>query len=690
MLMPDRSSWSVRLGPSAPATASEFVVLVPDGGDLDSGFEAVRTRLSDPRGLSVRLVGRGATVPDRWPPWLRRCAGSVTLTEIDAYLPGDRAPLLECITAKGKEYVARVFEGVLPGVDGGKAMWATFATRLLLSTYAAWPLVCGLAHHHSRDSILCVRPDWVGFDALRRLVASQGGVVDALPRRRSARLPFTLRLASSVVAMAVAATGLRSVEFLKERRSRIRLKELRASVNHRSVRAEPAIWIGVLGDWPYSCRHVIESLGPLVRARGERLGVILQGSLAAGRQAGSSLGPKSSREVFPTLDEPALSGIVSAVEQCVAAETLSSFLLNVAGSLRATFRAGARLARHGPRLDLGDMTIDLADAIPALSRLVTIDLLRAREALLATRTMVRARAWDGASIVWSHAGHANVTVPDLALQSAGANTFELVHGAFPDRVHVITYGHSNCTTRIAWSEAESACLAPVARHQRCVGGYVPRPLPPGRPPRKPDGPIRVLALTAYAHGFAPSVPDPRAFECYQRAFFEGLATAVDECGEVVDLRWRPHPSDHDEKVRATARAYPKLGISISHKIRPLQEDLEWADVLVSAWSSAVLEALWHPIPLLIHKIPLIEGSCVLAAFHPDRVFEGAHDLPLRFRACLAAVRSGGQATLRAEAVLRQHLFGPTGAAKPLSDLLWPPDAPLAPGQGGAFLTVRVG
>jgi hypothetical protein len=333
-------------------------------------------------------------------------------------------------------------------------------------------------------------------------------------------------------------------------------------------------------------------------------------------------------------------------------------------------------------LRLGPVPVDLAAALPQLARSATIDVLRARETRRAARALASRYDFRGARIVWPHASLVNVAVPDVELQRAGAITHELVHGALAEAIDHLTFERTASTVKILWTELEATCLAAYEPDQQQRGGYVPRPLPPRRPPRQrsADEPIRILVLSNYLS--TPPGLDSMPFLCYQPALMHAVEVATRACRRPLELRWRPHPSDDPTLVAETARQHVALGLVVSHGSGAplLADDLSWADVLITSVSTSIVEALAHPIPILVHDIPSFETLGILGAVAEQRRFRNATELETRLPACLDAL--GGAEALAPEAALRRRLFGPTGEPRSLRELFWPPSSGEAEAEAG--------
>jgi hypothetical protein len=639
---------------------------VPPEAPLDVGFDQAKQHALADGDQKVRVIGCGITLRQNWPDWVGRSKG-VCLTELDAYLPCERAPLMNELESGLREWLASVFDGAIDAAKPERTLWASAMLRLFQPAFASWPLVRGLAHVHGQARVICTDANWVGGAALSRLIDAAGGTFAYLqPPSQKSGFPFRLGLWGA--ATAVAAVCFRAYEYWKERPSRERLRGLR-----QTARDAPETWIGIFGDWPRAARHVVEGVGHAARLRGERIGVLLYGSLQPGLRQEDDTHGHTGSVVFPALEQPALQGIIGAVDQCASVETARALVDNAARSIVRSARVLVRIVRRGRIVNLGDMSFDLLPQIPALARLATFDVLRGNETAGATRSMLRRRSFEGARVVLPHASLITEAVPDLLLQEAGATTYDLIHGSLYDALDVHTIGRTNSSLKVLWTEGEARVYAPLTGHQKTVGGYVPRARSTSRGApriRRAPGPPRILALTNYALGGTNGDKPPRML-CYQYAFFEALSGAIRSYPRPTELRWRPHPSDNRQHVEATATRHASLNMSLSLEPDGLPKEFVWADVVLTSISSTIAEALDYSLPILVHEIPFFDSAGVLSFFSSERLFCHADDLGPKLRDCLDAIDAESPDTLLHELALQSELFGPSRKPKPLDQLLWP-------------------
>jgi hypothetical protein len=122
----------------------------------------------------------------------------------------------------------------------------------------------------------------------------------------------------------------------------------------------------------------------------------------------------------------------------------------------------------------------------------------------------------------------------------------------------------------------------------------------------------------------------------------------------LDFRWRPHPAEIPELVD---RAYAGLEDVKLSKGRPLEEDLEWADLIVSAHSSAAVQAMFVGLPVFVHLRPEMVDSPFTAYASESRAFRSAPEAVERIVPCLRALANDDPDVLAPEHQARLALVG---------------------------------
>jgi hypothetical protein len=259
-------------------------------------------------------------------------------------------------------------------------------------------------------------------------------------------------------------------------------------------------------------------------------------------------------------------------------------------------------------------------------------------------------------------------VPERVLAHLGVATAEYVHGLGGDAWHGIA--ESQVGTRFVWTNTDAAGLRPTGQRTVVAG------LPTAPPQVGTPGHRNILILTNYFH--RELVVPHGGTKCapYQRellAIPERLRTAVPDWP--LEFRWRPHPAEMPELVR---RAHAELQDVELSQARTLEEDLAWADIVVSAHSSAAAQAIFVGLPVFVHLRPELVGSPFTAYVSESRAFQSAQEAADGIVPCLRALAHQDSEALAPE---RQAQKALVGGPKPrrLFDAVseWTPDSHVA-------------
>jgi hypothetical protein len=588
-----RARYTVELGPSS--IDDDCAVLVGAPRTALSEVVARARPLLETLDGPVRLVANGVTLVEQHPEWLRAWARSpLRLTELDCYLPDDRAAAVTALNATLARWLDETLAPVLPdGVAPSTVFWSSACDRFFDTWADDWVRAAAVCEAHAGARIIALVPEWHGSGT----IAALGGEA-----RRRSRFPSLLR-PLAVAAVGGAALVRRVHQFVRERSTRAELAR-----RQRALRGEPApdTWIGVVASWPRASRPVLEGFAVDARRAGARVGVLVLHSLEAGLRTSEVSGPRRDA-LLPVLDDDALAGAVARVDQAVSATTTGELIASLARGAAAVGRVAWR-ARRWPRFELGGVARDADWPLAPVAKLLSVEVLRVVEAADATRRLFARHDFAGATVVYPHITQANDCVGNQLLQRAGARTVELVHGISSERWHVGA-ARTFTTVKALWSQPEAAVLAKHTPGQLLVGGYMPRAAPVCIVRASRGGrPLRVLVASSYLSvGWA---LDPMTREHYQAPLLadvlDGLR-AHDATGS--DVRWRPHPGDDPHRIASTLARFPSLKRSGS---ATLEEDLAWCDLLVTSLSSVAIEGLRWDVPVFVHEIPLWDPSSYIA------------------------------------------------------------------------------
>jgi len=120
------------------------------------------------------------------------------------------------------------------------------------------------------------------------------------------------------------------------------------------------------------------------------------------------------------------------------------------------------------------------------------------------------------------------------------------------------------------------------------------------------------------------------------------------------FRWRPHPADDPIEVQ---KAYQGLhNVELSSR-SSLQEDVEWADILISCFSSAIFESLMADAPIFLHLIPDTGVLPIAQCFDASRTFFWAEEIVRPFSECIHLLDARNRNALAPERRACRAVFG---------------------------------
>lgn len=619
----------------------QTVFLVPPGSSLSVGFEMAERALHE--GTTVQLVGVASTLPSTWPDWVRSRAG-LKLTELGAYQVRSRieasAPLRRALA----EWCDEVFDGIVEGVPGSEIIYSSAAARLVQHTMNTCALVEGLAAVHADDHVVYTNDEWPGLVLLDEM-REKGDLTEY--RALSARLiPETLAgiavaLARKIRERINAAPALRKLSELRD-----------------EEKEAPSVWLGVIADWPRINAYLLEALArPLSRER-TPFGIVLLQSFGIGTRSEEDMRVDGSdlwSGLGPFRDD--LRG--RTVEQAVMPEGAWPLARAVLGAVAASVRATTRVVRRGPWIgSRPGARVCLRGRERELAKLMSMDVVRARLAAAAAAEIARKRSFDGVPVVFSASNMDALAAVERVLHRAGARTAEFTHGIGADAWHGTA--ETRADVRFVWTRTDALALAPLGRPIRVAG----LPVPLMR--RSPTEASRVLLLTNYFHRdlMAGGGPDRAALQGELLGMPALLRAAAPELG--LEFRWRPHPAELDGMVRDAHRMLNDVALS---RGCALIEDFEWADLIISSYSSTVVEAMFAGIPAFVHLRPELEDTPFCGFIANERRFFYARDVVDRVVHCIRQLRAGDATVLLPEERGREAVVGSSQQPTALRDAM---------------------
>jgi hypothetical protein len=617
-------------------------VLCPPHGRIDHAFARAKDELA--QGRRVRLVGPLATLESVWPEWARTTPGLV-VTELAAARAATRfegaAPLTQAI----RTWLDTLVRDVMP-TWGGQALYTSACARLFQPLIDEHPFVEGDLSWLSGQRVVGVG-DWVGWEPLERKLTLLGCQID-FPRRTHAApsAPHTLLL--RIAAMGAGAIGEQLIESARS---------LRFVAQHGQP--APDFWAVVMPTWYRINRTLLEAVVLPALERGKTAGLLFFGDFRRGQRLehqltkvegrvwGEGLGP--SREAL--LKGPQLAASVPR---------------SARGAAKAAWRAAGRLFRLAGRLspetlapNLAGHAVALATKVDGLTRFIGVDVVRVTFAEVAVEEAVERKQLHTAPVLMCSTSASPVAGISTFLQHRGVTVVEVLHGTAGEGWPGIN--ENNATVLVVPTHADAAAVAPLNRRTVVAG----MPLPKRMAPRA-TGPRqrRLLFISNYAHRDWSYLGGSHLLPLQDELL--SLASKFRAREVPLDFRWRPHPADVPEQVAAAAQ---KAGLTdVSQGVRPLQEDLAWADLVVSAPTTAVYDALFAGVPVFLHLTPDLERTAVARWTHVNRQFYWASEVVDRIVETIRELEHSHR-PLKLEDDALTYLFGPEHTPHSLLDAL---------------------
>lgn len=609
------------------------LVLLP-GADLAAGFAVARNLLDEG---PLRIIGHGVTTPAGRPSWASSTPG-LWLTELGAYKfrPGvqSTAPLRDGLRAWIDGTVGRI-----GAIDASRVLWQAACMRFFQNNFDAHQFNEGIAVAHAADDVI-VRGRWGG--------APQLAPSPSLPRRAFERAVWPVAIGGATGAALLGAVAILARDYLRATPARQWLRDSQ----RRVAPPEPRVWVAVFPGYARINAHFLESVVRPVLAQRRDVGVLFVGNVAPGARRESDMrrsdrsGPLWGGLGFLETELAKLH-----VAQCVASETLGQLGADLLDASMSTVRATAYVAIRGPYVTCGSLQFSLFAEVSNVARFLSLDIARATAAERATRRFVAQHDVRGATVVLPASAAAAIAPVDATLQDAGASTIEQFHGTGGD--YWFGAAESASALRCVWSDVD-AKLHDGVLHGVVVGGM---PAPAPRAPRvRADRPWNVLVMTNLVHR------DCELGGFSMRPFQQDLLRSMHLLAEEEDglrFRWRPHPADVERLVHEDVSTFPEIELS---RGRPLAEDFEWADVVVSTQSTSLVEALVTGLPVIGYVYP--EAIMAMTYLHPCRAFFRGDDLADRLHRCLEDITSATPESRFPEDYALERLFGPSRMPRP--------------------------
>jgi hypothetical protein len=625
--------------PVAPPAADplDVVVVLPDG-ELQAAFELARD-IARSKG-TVRLVAHGATLPCVWPAWVSSEPGLV-LSELGAYRAGNVLEATSELRSTYRDWIDDVFAKAAPAGAAAHVYYAAVCVRLFQATFESQIFVSGIRAVHASSRLHLVGEE-------RRAVAALMGTTAT----------FASRVRELTLPMAIAAAWFGASAFTLAECVRMR-RDARASLEAIAARRatahpQPAMWVGLVPDWDRMNKHLLDAgAKPELSKRG-RLGVLLLGTLRGGKRDEHKLkAVLDPTDLWAGLSELRADLDRCSVTQAVQPTTDAAYVRAVAAAFQASASVALRMIlRPGPLTAFAEDAGVLAIARRAASA-ATLDVARSVLAERAAREVITEHDVRGKVVALAAAQAAGYTSAEWILREAGAITVEHTHGSGGNEF----YGacESTALVQCLWTVPETRELGRV---RRCVIGGMPDAIK--LRPRRPGRPRRVLLLSNYVHRDRTSAALPS--EPFQTELLRVPVLLRAALGDDLEFRWRPHPADEDGAV---ARGLARVPFVTLSRNRPLADDLDACDVLISGRSTALIEAVVAGVPFFVHAPPGMEPDVEWAP--AERRFFHAEDVVAPFIAWADALAGNSPEASDADRRARLALFGPSARPRSFHD-----------------------
>jgi hypothetical protein len=641
-------------GGEAPASG-ETIILGQPGDSLETAFAMAREELAAGRG--VRVIAPGVTLARTWPEWARQAPG-LTLTEWGAFGPGCLADATREVEAEFEAWTNEAFGGQFGGQPAGPIFFATGCKRFFQRTLIAYPVAWSIARTFPRARVLCVRPGADTGKLLTQLLAKSGGEVAMGEAPRPTRLPWRLHVLGLGAAALTFGLARATHDYVQAAPTFRELRRLR----RRDPLPVPESWIGILSDWARMNYHLLDAFAVHEAEHAPSLGVLFLGSIAPWARDEERMRSYHQSEIWPGLGPLRKHLHKCVVEQAAMPEAPLDFAKALGVGATRAARTLGRLSRRA-EVRLPSLTVSVAPR--ELVPWATMDVLRATLGAEAGKELL-ARVPMGGKTVALVGGNNVAWAPlDLALQAAGATTFDHPHGAGTEPWTGMCA--STSAVRLAWTTADA--LATAGPGVRTIVSGMPLRF---RLPPRARRPRRILLASGYVHRDAEWIFGfPGATNRYPHRVFQAELLALvpllrSRLGSDLEFRWRPHPSDIHAQLEADLARLDRVELS---RGRPFEDDAAWADVMVSSLSTIVIEAIFAGIPVFVHVLPEADGLPATRHLAPSRVFFHAEDGARVIAEW--ATRFGDEPLLGLEPEERSRvtLFGETGEPVPMTEYL---------------------
>lgn len=629
------------------ATSSKEVIIVcappsvgsADAGahsSLETGFKKAYSIAS--AGRSVRLVAHGCTLPLSQPGWVK-AQTNLSLCELGQYRLGDPIQQTRELSSSIRYWLDSIFAPAAGRRQASRIFYGSLAGRVLQPLFDAIPYAHGLAAAYPGGNFIITDNAWPGTHILQSLIEPTGGrVISPLPQRvRGWRLRFTIAFLFTFLR---AITG-QLKNYALSKKARVFLTK-----HSSGDKPKPKIWLALVPNWERVNRHVIDRIALPLLERKIPFGIVCITTLAMGERTQARKEQRPTSDLpWPVLDDlkPHIKQIP--LEQLVRPYSPLRFLSALCIGCVASFRIGWRLFWHGPSLAFGPYRAELDMHCRPISALATVDVLPVAMAKEALSELSERTSFTGCKVVFSSVGVADSAAADHALRQSGATTINFVHGALGDG----WYGQTeNCSDyMMVWTHTDVA--NGVSQGASTLFSPPDLTFVSRKDSRTASN---ILFLTNYLHNDWTAAHYP--LEPFLLEMLRSQKLIEQEHPGLFRFRWRPHPSDVKPEIERVASQYPAFELS---QQKSLDEDLLWADIVITSPSTAILNALAADLPVFVHCPPAQRNLSEMRALAGERKFYYATELTSSFSDLVNALSEDRAAAIAPDREFYKSLVG---------------------------------
>ncbi len=601
----------------------ELLIVVCPGDALQIGFDLARKKLA--AGARVRLCGHGVTLSQEWPKWIQnRFEGQLILTELGAYSPEMRiTPWNSAVRFALRGWLSSVMGGFFRDVQPKNVFLSSFISRLILldndpSRYM------GLAQIHCDSSIEYTSPNWEGALVVRTMT-------EKATHSFLSVIQFNIAIVVGVFSASFLAIYRVIQEYLYSRGNCEGIEELRAQY----AGPDPSIWFALM---PSNLRMNLY-LNQWISKRGDRsVGLLMIGSLRPVLQRNSDLKREPAKKFLEGLG--AVSGELEnfKIDQISQLGSMGELLQVTWQFIVMVPKLTLAVLRQGYLLDVKkDIRLNLNFYLSSVIRLLTMDVLRVLIGCHVAKSFLQREDIRGKKIIFVSAVSPDVAAVSSIFRKNQACCVEYLHG-----VGAAASEATDVKVRWDFSEMKDSEIL----EERVVFSAASPVTPIERNSTPVPNKLRILLLSNYVHrdsGYK------KPYCCFQNQMLSVVPYLLssDLCRAV---RWRPHPADDRALVVKTAQKYKRLELSLD---RSLEDDFDWADIVVSSYSTVISQALVRGVPVFVHLMPEFQDISLTKFLASERVYFTPQEL---IEKILEFIRGGRR--LDSEEFAKVNLWGP--------------------------------